>query len=105
MIRGDRTMDDLGRVAVVGGTGTRGRGLAYRFALAGCAVEVGSWDAARAQVTAEEIAERLGGVGGAVTGASNAGAAAGADVVLLAVPGDGHPLWCRRSPMVSRARS
>jgi NADPH-dependent F420 reductase len=83
-------MDDLARIAVVGGTGPQGRGLAYRFALAGCAVVVGSRDATRARATAEQIAARLGGTGGAVAGASNADAVARADVVLLAVPWDGH---------------
>jgi NADPH-dependent F420 reductase len=75
-------------IAVVGGTGPQGRGLAYRFALAGHTVVLGSRDAGRAAEKAEEINERLDGA--TVTGATNADAVAGADLVLLAVPWDGH---------------
>ncbi|MFD1858317.1 NADPH-dependent F420 reductase [Aeromicrobium camelliae] len=75
------------RIAVIGGTGPQGRGLAYRFALAGHDVTVGSRDEVRAKEKAAEIAERA---GASVAGAGNAAAAAEADVVLLAVPWDGH---------------
>jgi NADPH-dependent F420 reductase len=75
-------------IAVVGGTGPQGRGLAYRFALAGHTVVLGSRDAGRAAEKAEEINERLDGA--TVIGATNADAVAGADLVLLAVPWDGH---------------
>lgn len=75
------------RIAVVGGTGPQGRGLAFRFALAGHEVMVGSRDAARAQERAAEIAAKA---EAAVAGVSNAEAAAAADVVVLAVPWDGH---------------
>lgn len=75
-------------IAVIGGTGPQGRGMAYRFAKAGHRVVLGSRDASRAQATAEEITARL--PEAAVSGASNADAAAGAEVVLLAVPYDGH---------------
>ncbi len=77
-------------IAVVGGTGPQGRGLAYRFALAGHSVVVGSRDAGRAQEKADEINGRLAGAGAALTGATNVDAAAAADVVLLAVPWEGH---------------
>lgn len=75
-------------IAVVGGTGPQGRGLAYRFAVAGHRVVLGSRDAGRAGEKADEINEKLGSAD--VQGADNASAAAGADVVLLAVPWDGH---------------
>ncbi|MBM9464177.1 NADPH-dependent F420 reductase [Aeromicrobium sp. YIM 150415] len=75
------------RIAVVGGTGPQGRGLAYRFALAGHEVVVGSRDAGRAKEKADEIAERA---GVTVAGGENAAVAAAADIVLLAVPWDGH---------------
>jgi len=75
-------------IAVVGGTGPQGRGLAYRWARHGHRVVLGSRDAGRAQATAQEIAERV--PDAAVSGATNADAAAGADVVVLAVPYDGH---------------
>lgn len=75
-------------IAVLGGTGPQGKGLGYRFAKAGHAVVIGSRSAERAEGVAAEVGGR--GVPGAVSGASNAEAAAGADVVLLAVPYDGH---------------
>ena len=70
-------------VSVLGGTGEQGRGLARRLALAGCPVVLGSRDAARAVAAAE-------GLPGSVTGADNAAAAAAGDVVIVAVPWDGH---------------
>lgn len=75
-------------IAVVGGTGPQGRGLAYRFAAAGHRVLLGSRDSRRAQEKAEEINAKL--QGPIVVGAENAEAAGEADVVLLAVPWKGH---------------
>jgi NADPH-dependent F420 reductase len=70
-------------VAVLGGTGEQGRGLARRLALAGHAVVLGSRDQARAQAAAD-------GLPGSVSGADNAAAATAGDVVIVAVPWDGH---------------
>ncbi len=70
-------------VAVLGGTGPQGRGLARRFAAAGLPVVIGSRSAARAAATAADLA-------GQVSGADNPGAAAAGDVVVVAVPWDGH---------------
>lgn len=80
------------RIAVIGGTGPQGKGLGYRFARHGHTVVLGSRSAEKATPVAEEVTARLAGVEGAgeVTGATNADACAGADVVLLAVPYDGH---------------
>jgi NADPH-dependent F420 reductase len=75
-------------IAVVGGTGPQGKGLAYRFAKHGHDVVVGSRSVERAQEAAAAIAGRE--VTGGVTGATNEDSLAGADVVLLAVPYDGH---------------
>lgn len=75
-------------IAVIGGTGPQGRGLAFRFALAGHQVVLGSRDADRASTKAAEINESLGTA--SVTGATNADAIALSDIVLLAVPWDGH---------------
>jgi NADPH-dependent F420 reductase len=79
-------------IAVIGGTGPQGKGLGYRFARHGHDVVIGSRAAERAIPVADEIRERLDGVAGAgaVSGAANAEACAQADVVLLAVPWDGH---------------
>src|SRR3954464_4686321 len=74
-------------VAVLGGTGPQGRGLARRFAAAGLAVVIGSRSADRAEATATELASAT---GGDVTGADNEGAAAAGDIVIVAVPWDGH---------------
>jgi NADPH-dependent F420 reductase len=80
------------RIAVIGGTGPQGKGLAYRFARHGHEVVIGSRSAEKAVATAHEVADRITAEGGApvVSGAGNAEAAAGAEVVLLAVPYDGH---------------
>jgi NADPH-dependent F420 reductase len=74
-------------VAVLGGTGPQGRGLARRFAAAGVPVVIGSRSAERAEATAADLVEA---VGGTVTGADNEGAAAAGDIVIVAVPWDGH---------------
>ena len=74
-------------VAVLGGTGPQGRGLARRWAAAGIPVVIGSRSAERAEETAATLAEAT---GGQVTGQDNAGAAQAGDVVVIAVPWDGH---------------
>src|SRR3546814_7531185 len=74
-------------IAVLGGTGPQGRGLARRFAAAGLRVVVGSRTAEKAQATAAELVALTDGF---VTGSDNAGAAAAGDVVLVVVPWDGH---------------
>jgi NADPH-dependent F420 reductase len=85
----DTTEDPLGgrTVAVLGGTGPQGRGLARRFAAAGVRVVVGSRSRDRAAETAARLAEQ--GAAG-IVGAANADAAAAGDVVVLAVPWEGH---------------
>ncbi|MFI2213711.1 NADPH-dependent F420 reductase [Streptomyces sp. NPDC020141] len=70
-------------VGVLGGTGDQGRGLAYRLALAGQKVIIGSRAADRARSAAAEL-----GLG--VEGAENAECARRSDVVIVAVPWDGH---------------
>lgn len=70
-------------VAVLGGTGPQGRGLARRFAAAGVPVVIGSRSAERAADTAATLP-------GDVRGADNAGAAEAGDIVVVAVPWEGH---------------
>jgi 8-hydroxy-5-deazaflavin:NADPH oxidoreductase len=72
-------------IGVLGGTGEQGRGLARRLALAGQRVIIGSRDAGRAAAAAATV-----GTAPQVTGAANAEAAAAADVVIVAVPWEGH---------------
>lgn len=76
-------------IAIVGGTGPLGRGLASRWARAGETIIIGSRDATRAGNTAAEIVSETGG-SARVTGAGNAAAVAAADVVMLAVPFEGQ---------------
>jgi 8-hydroxy-5-deazaflavin:NADPH oxidoreductase len=82
-------MESLDRmtVAVLGGTGPQGRGLARRFAATGLPVVIGSRSTERAEKTAARLAEAS---GGAVSGGANSDAARQGDVVIVAVPWDGH---------------
>ena len=75
------------RVAIVGGTGPQGRGLAERLAMAGCAVVVGSRERARAETVAAAI--RTAHANAEVAGAENLDAVANADATILAIPADG----------------
>jgi hypothetical protein len=72
-------------IAVLGGTGAEGSGLAFRWAHAGHRIILGSRDAAKAQKAADELRARVGDKA-QVEGAANRDAAARADVVVLAVP-------------------
>ena len=92
------------RIAVMGGTGPQGKGLGYRFAKHGHSVIIGSRAAEKAVPVAAEVTERLAGVSGAgeVTGAANADACAEADVVLLAVPYDGHDELVATLPLAGK---
>ena len=74
-------------LAFLGGTGPQGQGLARRFALAGYPIVLGSRHAERAQESAAALAAST---GGQITGMANAQAAAAGDVVIVAVPWDGH---------------
>jgi NADPH-dependent F420 reductase len=79
--------EDVGNlvIGVLGGTGDQGRGLAYRFASAGNPVIIGSRSAERAVAAAETLHPGRG-----IRGMTNADAAREADVVIAAVPWDGH---------------
>jgi NADPH-dependent F420 reductase len=78
-------------LAFLGGTGDQGRGLARRFALAGHHVVLGSRQVERAQAAAAELGTTVTDPS-LVTGATNQDAAATADVVVVAVPWEGHEL-------------
>ncbi|MQA00280.1 MAG: NADPH-dependent F420 reductase [Dehalococcoidia bacterium] len=78
-------------IAVVGGTGPEGRGLATRFALAGHTVAIGSRDAARGDQVARELLDGLGGRG-QIVGGGNEEVVASANIVVVTVPYDGHRL-------------
>jgi NADPH-dependent F420 reductase len=70
-------------VAIIGGTGPEGKGLAARWARAGETIIIGSRDAQRAQETAAQIAAET---GGTLRGMENVAAVAAANVVVLTVP-------------------
>ncbi len=72
-------------IAIVGGTGPEGSGLALRWAHAGESVIIGSRDADRANAAARQIAERAGSLA-SVEGADNVTAVKMCDVVVLTVP-------------------
>ncbi len=74
------------KLAFIGGTGPEGKGLAYRLALAGEDVIVGSRSAERAAEAAAELRQRLGAGTATVEAMPNAEAVAAADLVLITVP-------------------
>lgn len=76
------------RIAVLGGTGKEGSGLAMRWAMKGCSVIVGSRDAERAMAHAAEMNAKLGGDN--VSGMGNSDAAKQAEIVVLSVPYSAH---------------
>ncbi len=76
-------------IAVVGGTGKEGKGLAYRWAKAGYPILIGSRSADKAAQTASELLSMLGG-SASILGLPNADAAARANVVVLTVPYSAH---------------
>ncbi|MEK9659821.1 MAG: NADPH-dependent F420 reductase [Chloroflexota bacterium] len=77
----------MSTIAIIGGSGPEGRGLALRFAIAGHAVIIGSRDAGRAQEAAAKLLEVRAGL--PITGDANAPAAGAADTVILSVPFEG----------------
>jgi NADPH-dependent F420 reductase len=80
-------------IAILGGTGPQGQGLALRFAKAGVRVALGSRDSERAVLVATELNEKLSAYPGAsqIVGTGNLDAVAAAEkVVMLAVPYAGH---------------
>jgi 8-hydroxy-5-deazaflavin:NADPH oxidoreductase len=83
-IRGGKTiMSGRSTIAIIGGTGAEGGGIALRLARAGHRVLIGSRDAAKAKAAAEELAA-LAGV--EMSGDGNRAVAAAAEIVVLTVP-------------------
>jgi len=81
--------DLLMTIAVLGGTGKEGKGLAFRWAKAGYKVIIGSRAAEKAQAAAAEVTELLGG-NASVEGLDNLTAAQKADIAVLTVPYAAH---------------
>lgn len=88
----------MSKVAIIGGTGPQGKGLALRLALAGVSVVLGSRDATKAQDAATEMTALLSdkevsekGTIADITGMSMEDATKAADeLVILSVPYSGH---------------
>jgi hypothetical protein len=88
---------DIRSIAVIGGTGALGGGLARRWASAGYRILIGSRDGSRAAAAAKELASSMAGV--TITGHANTEAAAAADLVVMAVP------FAHQRPILEEVRS
>jgi len=73
------TENELGTIAIIGGTGHLGAAIARRLAKAGCELVIGSRNADSAEVAAREI-------GADVRGMANRDAAAAGDLIVVTVP-------------------
>ncbi|PKO18407.1 MAG: NADPH-dependent F420 reductase [Chloroflexi bacterium HGW-Chloroflexi-10] len=80
-------------IAILGGTGKEGKGLGYRWAKYGHTVILGSRQAEKAILAANELQELLGG-NFHVKGMTNAEAAKLADVIVLTIPYSAHRDMC-----------
>ena len=79
------------KIAIVGGTGPQGRGLALRFARAGVSVILGSRDAKRASEISRDLMSKLPRGSAEITGLDNSAAVVSADeFVILSVPWSAH---------------
>lgn len=76
-------------IAILGGTGKEGKGLAYRWAKAGYRVLIGSRSSEKAVTAASEIMQLLEG-SSSVVGTTNLEAAQQAEIVVLTVPYSAH---------------
>lgn len=76
-------------IAILGGTGPAGMGLALRWARAGESIVIGSRSAERAREAAAKIRERVG-VSARVAGETNSAACASSDLLALTVPFEGQ---------------
>src|SRR5882672_10055062 len=72
-------------IAILGGTGPAGMGLALRWARAGETITLGSRDSRRAEQAAEALQQKVG-PGAKISGMENSAACAAADILVLTVP-------------------
>ena len=82
-------------IAIIGGTGPAGMGLALRWVRAGETVIIGSRDEGRAQLAAATIKRRVGN-DARVRGMENSAACAAADILMLTVPFEGQASLIKR---------
>lgn len=76
-------------IGIIGGTGREGRGLGYRWALAGHQIVIGSRSEEKAQAAVGLIKEMLNGQG-EIRGTTNAQAVEACDIAVLTVPFEAH---------------
>ena len=74
-------------IAILGGTGKEGGGLAVRWARVGHTILIGSRDAERARARAAELAQKA---SGTIQGLANLEAAQQGEIVVITVPAAGH---------------
>ena len=87
-------------IAVLGGTGPEGFGLALRWAQAGETVIIGSRDPERAQDAAERIRQVVG-AAAKISGLENRAACSAADLLVLTIPFQAHaPLLKQLKPVL-----
>lgn len=97
-------MPDSRTIAILGGTGPAGTGLALRWARAGETIIIGSRDAARAEETADKIKSKAG-VTANISGVENAVACAATDLLVLTVPFEGQAVLLKQLKAVIRPGS
>lgn len=78
------------RIAIIGGTGKEGKGLAYRWAIAGHEIVIGSRQIEKAQIAADELNSLITSKVTSIVGFENAQAADWCEVVVLTVPYSAH---------------
>jgi 8-hydroxy-5-deazaflavin:NADPH oxidoreductase len=76
-------------IAILGGTGPEGSGLANRLARAGEAIVIGSREGQRAHESAKQLREQIGG-SAQIQGTDNTSAAAQCDIAILTIPFSGQ---------------
>ena len=84
-------------IAVIGGTGKEGKGLALRWAAAGYDIIIGSRDAERATAAAQELNAALG--KSTVSGLGNVDAARAAEIVVDTAAGVAPLTWSGRQEL------
>lgn len=85
----ENPVPEIKTIAILGGTGKEGKGIAFRWAKAGMKIIIGSRDVAKAEAAAADIANLVGDLNN-VVGMENSKAASEADLVVLTVPYAAH---------------
>ncbi|NPV76768.1 MAG: NADPH-dependent F420 reductase [Anaerolineae bacterium] len=85
----ENEVPEIRTIAIIGGTGKEGKGLAYRWAKAGYRIIIGSRQIEKAQAAAEDVAKLLSDPS-VVSGETNPVAAEKGDLVVLTVPFAAH---------------